>query len=208
MRTQQLSKENQAKQFFRLGEQYTETAKLLLNTLINNGNSNAGFGNTPEEAQQEMEKNASKSDLYLFVPAIFNCLQSTELLTKGLLLLACKTIQRSHGVEELLKDIAVSYKEDSEVYQALKEFYEYQIGIIETYKQTNSITNSYDLYMSLRYPEITLKPKEGEKKGKQITVNYTGLLCNGEHGIEQFKILLEKLERVKVATVRVYHDRC
>ncbi len=199
---------NRAKRFFRLGEQYVETAKLLLNTLINNGNSNVGFGKTLEEAQREMEMNASKSDLYLFVPAIFNCLQSTELLTKGLLLLVGKTIQRSHGVEELLKDIAMSYKEDSEVYQALIEFYEYQIGIIETYKQTNGIENSYDLYMSLRYPEITLKPKEDEKKGKQITVDYTGLLCNGERGIEQFKILLEKLERVKLATVKVYHDRC
>ena len=208
MKIQKLSKENQAKQFFRLGEQYTETAKLLLNTLINNGNSNAGFGKTPEEAQREMEENASKSDLYLFVPAIFNCLQSAELLTKGLLLLVGKTIQRSHGVEELLKDIAMSYKEDSEVYQALNDFYEYQIGIIETYKQTNGIANSYDLYMSLRYPQITLKPKEGEKKGKQITVDYMGLLCNGERGVEQFKILVEKLERVKVATVKVYHDRC
>ena len=199
---------NRAKRFFRLGEQYVETAKLLLNNLINNGNSNAGFGKTPEEAQREMEENASKSDRYLFVPAIFNCLQSTELLTKGLLLLAGKTIQRSHGVEELLKDIAMSYKEDSEVCEALNDFYEYQIGIIEAYKQTNSITNSYDLYMSLRYPEITLIPKEGEKKGKQITVDYTGVLCNGERGIEQFKILLEKLERVKLATVKVYHDRC
>lgn len=84
---------NRAKRFFRLGEQYVETAKLLLNTLINNGNSNAGFGKTLEEAQREMEMNASKSDLYLFVPAIFNCLQSTELLTKGLLLLVGKTIQ-------------------------------------------------------------------------------------------------------------------
>ena len=79
--------QKRAWKFFRLGEQYAATAKLLLETLINNGNSNAGFGKTEEEALQDMERNASKSDMYLFVPAIFNCLQSTELFVKGLLLL-------------------------------------------------------------------------------------------------------------------------
>lgn len=79
----------------------------MLNTLINNGNSNAGFGKTPEEAQQEMEKNVSKSDLYLFIPAIFNCLQGTELLIKGLVLLEVKVKDEAEiaklGVQPLPK---------------------------------------------------------------------------------------------------------
>lgn len=57
--------------YFRLGEQYSETAKLLLEILISNKNSNAGMGKTAEEAECEAEINALKSDLYLFIPALF-----------------------------------------------------------------------------------------------------------------------------------------
>ena len=35
--------------YFRLGEQYVEAAKVLLQTLIENDNSNAGFGLAAEE---------------------------------------------------------------------------------------------------------------------------------------------------------------
>ena len=52
-----------AKQYFLLGEQYSETANLLLEFLINNGNSNGGIGSTEEEAYQQMNENASKSDI-------------------------------------------------------------------------------------------------------------------------------------------------
>lgn len=196
-----------AKEYFRLGEQYAETAQLLLITLISNGNSNVGIGKTAEEALQDMENNSAKSDLYLFVPAIFNCLQSTELLVKGLLILNGKPCERQHGVEALLVKLKESYAEGSEVYQKFSFFYDSQIGIIEKFKQVNGINNSYDLYMSLRYPEITLQPKEGKKKGKRISVEYTELFCNGQVGIEQFKVLLESLEAVKLATVKEYHSR-
>ena len=81
-----MNNQERAKQFFLLGEQYSETAQLLLDILIHNGNSNCGIGSTMEESVLEMEKNSLKSDLYLFIPAIFNCLQSTELFIKGLLL--------------------------------------------------------------------------------------------------------------------------
>lgn len=193
--------------FFRLGEQYAETARLLLETLINSGNSNAGIGNTKEEAHQKMHKNSAKSDLYLFIPAIFNCLQGTELFIKGLLILDGKTFERKHGVEDLLAKLKDSYTEGSEIYQKLQFFYESQIGIIKKFKQANGINTSYDLYMSLRYPEITLQPPEGKKKGENISVDYTELLCNGQLGIEQFKILLETLESVKLATVKEYHSK-
>jgi len=196
-----------AERFFKLGDQYGETANLLLETLINNGNSNAGIGKTAEEAQKNMEKTALKSDLYLFIPAIFNCLQTTELFTKGLLLLNDKTFQKTHSIEKLLEEIAISYGETSEINQALRDFYECQINIIEKYKQTNGLINSHDLYMSLRYPEITIKIKGEEKKEQQVDVDYTDLMCNGNCGIKQFKILQRKLQRVKSAVVNEYHNR-
>lgn len=190
--------------FFRLGEQYTETAKLLLDTLINNGNSNAGVGNTEEEALREKERNVVKSDLYLFIPAIFNCLQSTELFIKGLLLLAGKTFELSHGAETLIEKLGETYQKNSDTYLAIKTFYGNQINIIQEFKEANKLDSSKDLYMSLRYPEIKAWSK-GRKE--EITVDYTKLLCNGDVGIKQFVVLRDNLEAVKLATVKEYHSR-
>lgn len=202
-----MGKQKQAKQYFRLGEQYAEAAKLLLEMLISSGNSNAGIGKNFEEAQQEMERNASRSDLYLFIPAVFDCLQSTELFIKGLLLLANKNFEHTHGVEKLWGKFKNCYDEDSEIYQKISSFYESQIGIIEKYKQVNGIDTSYDLYMSLRYPEIALKREAGKKNGKEITVDYSELICNGRIGIEQFKVLIGSLEAIKLVTIKEYHNR-
>ena len=136
-----------AVRYFRLGEQYFETAKLLLETLINNENSNAGIGNTPEEAQCEMEFNVSKSDLYLFIPAAFSCLQSTELFVKGLLLLNGKTFKKKHSIENLLEYLVDLYGANSEEYDSLETFYSNQIDIIKSFMHANRLTNSHDLYM-------------------------------------------------------------
>ena len=91
-----------ANRYLILADQYFETSKLLLETLINNENSNAGIGETQEEAYNKMNQNARKSDLYLFVPAILNCLQSTELFLKGLLLLNNIDIDETHEIQKLL----------------------------------------------------------------------------------------------------------
>lgn len=202
-----MDKQERAKRYFRLGEQYAESAKRLFETLIFSGNSNAGIGKNYEEAQYEMEQNASRSDLYLFIPAVFDCLQSTELFIKGLLLLANENFEHIHGVEGLLGNLKECYGEDSDVYQRTTSFYESQIGIIEKYKQVNTINTSFDLYMSLRYPEIILQPEGEKRKGKKITVDYTELFCNGRIGIEQFKVLISSLESIKLAVVKEYHSR-
>lgn len=194
-----------ARLYFRLGEQYAEAAKLLLVTLINNGNSNAGIGKTPEDALREMEKNSTKSDLYLFAPAVFNCLQCTELFIKGLLLLSGKEFKKDHGVEELIEVLRKTYPKDVSVNVTIKAFYENQISIIEEFRQTNCLLTSKDLYMSLRYPEIVLK-RETEKEN--VTIDYSALICNGDVGIEQFNLLADSLEAVRIATVKEYHTQC
>lgn len=197
-----MSRNEQARHYFRLGEQYTETAKILLETLISNGNSNAGFGSSEEEAMQDMERNVAKSDMYLFIPTIFACLQSTELYVKGLLLLNGATFEWKHGTEQLLDKLKISYGKNSDIYLTFSSFCKNQIGIIDSFKQRNRITESKDLYMSLRYPEISLST------GKEnINIDYTDLICNGDIGIEQFGVLLESLIAVKLATVKEYHAK-
>ena len=199
-----MSRNEQARHYFQLGEQYTETAKILLETLISNGNSNAGFGNSKEEAMQDMKRNVAKSDMYLFIPTIFACLQSAELYIKGLLLLSGATFERKHGTEWLLDNLKISYGENSDVYSTFSSFCKNQIGIIESYKQRNRITESKDLYMSLRYPEILLST---DNRKENINIDYTDLICNGDIGIEQFKVLLNSLNAVKLATVKEYYAK-
>ena len=192
------------KKYFLIGEQYGETAKLLLETLIKNGNSTVGIGNTMEEATRRMEENSVKSDLHLFIPAIFSCLQCTELYMKGLILLSGKDFSRGHHAENLLSKLKEIYKEDAEIFSIYKDFYESQIGIIEEYKNENKIARTDDLYMSLRYPEITLHLGDRAKVDRK-EISYDKLMYNGTEGIRQFSELLSMLESVKTITVKEYN---
>ena len=194
------------KKYFLLGEQYGETAKLLLETLIKNGNSNMGIGSTMEEAKEMMERNSIKSDLYLFIPAIFSCLQCTELYMKGLILLSGNEFTRGHSAENLLDKLKEIYKEDSEVFSNYKAFYESQIDIIREYKRENGIVRTDDLYMSLRYPEITLHLSDG-KKVNSSEIGYEKLMYNGDVGIRQFSELLCIFKAVKQVTVKEYNQK-
>lgn len=188
-----------AKQYFLLGDQYSEAANLLLEFLINNGNSNGGIGSTEEEeAYQQMIENASKSDMYLFVPAIFNILQSTELFAKGLLLLNNIEIDETHDIEKLLKKLQNKYDNKPEIYTAFYNIYFSQQNILKEYRNKNGITNTNDLYASLRYPE--------SKKGKQYEYFY--LMYNGDNGIKLFKKLQASIANIKKLVLNEYHYLC
>ena len=136
-----------------LAEQYGETAKLLLETLCNNGNTTWGIGNTQKEAEEKMQRNASKSDSSLFIPAIFLCLQSTELFIKDILLLNEVEINGKHDMQHAFGELEKLYSPTSLLYKEFKKMYHCQKEIMKQYRDVNHITNSHDLYMSLRYPE-------------------------------------------------------
>ena len=186
---------NRAKQYFLLGDKYFETAKLLLETLMNGDNSNAGIGKTQEEAYENMNLNACKSDLYLFIPAIFNYLQSTELFLKGLLLLHNIDIDETHEIQKLLEKIKAKYEEQSGIYKAFKNIYFSQKKILKEYRNKNNITNANELYISLRYPESTA--------GKQY--KYSPLMYNGDNGIKLFQKLSEDITSIKKLMLNEYH---
>lgn len=182
-----MCKKERARTYFRLGEQYTATAALALNTLITGGNSNAGLGSTAEEAYAQMIANSSQSDLYLFVPAIFCCLQSTELYAKGLLLLNDIEIDDTHEIQNLLDKLQAKYNRKSSIYKTFHKIYYSQQEILKEYRQKNQISNAQDLYISLRYPEST--------SGAQY--EYTPLMCNGDVGIKLFKKLYDLIMDIK-----------
>lgn len=180
---------DRAKKYFLLADQYFETSKLLLEILINNDNSNAGFGTTQEEAYEEMYKNVLKSDATLLIPTIFNSYQSLELFLKGLLLLNGIEIDNTHEASDMIIKVRNIYGQKSDIYKKIRVFYKEQVKIIKDYKKNNRITTTKELYESLRYPENNSLPI---KEYDYFDLNY-----NGDFGIKNFKVLLKRLCEIK-----------
>lgn len=189
---------SRAKSYFVLADQYLETASLLLNVLINNGNSNCGIGLSEVEAEENMKNNVLNSDLTLFIPTIFNCYQSTELFIKGLLLLNSIEIKETHEVSDLIIQIKQLYGDKSLIYKEINKFYKFQVEIIKKFKKTNSITTTQELYEALRYPE-------NNKNNKKY--QYFDLMYNGNLGIKSFKTILKKIYAIKVAILEEYNKK-
>lgn len=189
---------SRAKSYFVLANQYLETASLLLNVLINNGNSNCGIGLSEVEAEENMKKNVLNSDLTLFIPTIFNCYQSTELFIKGLLLLNSIEIKETHEVSDLIAQIKQLYGDKSLIYKEINKFYKFQVEIIKKFKKTNSITTTQELYEALRYPE-------NNKNNKKY--QYFDLMYNCDLGIERFKTILRKIDAIKVVILDEYNKK-
>lgn len=190
---------DRARKYFLLADQYLETSKLLLETLINNDNSNAGFGSTQEEAYEEMRKNVLKSDATLLIPTIFNSYQGLELFLKGLLLINGIEADNTHEVSDMIAKINGIYGDKSDIYKKIRAFYKEQVDILKNYKKTNNITTTKELYESLRYPEDnSLAIKE---------YDYFDLKYNGDLGIRNFKVLLKRLCEVKEVILKEYHEK-
>lgn len=187
-----------AKEYFLLADQYLETAKLTLEVLIENDNSNAGFGTTQEEAEKQMRENVLKSDVTLFIPTVFNAYQSTELFLKGLLLLNGKEITDTHEVSNMITEIKNIYTETSDVYRKINNFYNAQIEIIKNFKKSNNITTNKELYEALRYPENIKNNK---------TYDYNDLQYNGDIGIKNFELLRKRIQEVKDVILKEYNDK-
>lgn len=187
-----------AKEYFLLADQYLETAKLTLEVLIENDNSNAGFGTTQEEAEKQMRENVLKSDVTLFIPTVFNAYQSTELFLKGFLLLNGKEITDTHEVSNMITEIKNIYTETSDVYRRINNFYNAQIEIIKNFKKSNNITTNKELYEALRYPENIKNNK---------TYDYNDLQYNGDIGIKNFELLRKRIQEVKDVILKEYNDK-
>lgn len=187
-----------AKEYFLLADQYLETAKLILEVLIENDNSNAGVGTTQEEAEKQMRENVLKSDVTLFIPTVFNAYQSTELFLKGLLLLNGKEITDTHEVSNMITEIKNIYTETSDVYRRINNFYNAQIEIIKNFKKSNNITTNKELYEALRYPENIKNNK---------TYDYNDLQYNGDIEIKNFELLRKRIQEVKDVILKEYNDK-
>ena len=175
-----------AKKYFVLASQYYHTSKILLETIIQNDNLSIGIGFSEEEALSDFNKKVIKSDVYIFIPALFNSLQAVELFVKGLLLLNEKEIYYNHELENSLLMLKNIYGDKSKIYKSIKNFYNFQEDVIGKFKRINQITTTENLYEALRYPE---------SKNKK-NYDYSSLRFNGKSGVNLFKKLLDRLQKI------------
>ncbi len=177
---------DRAKKYYILADQYLETTKLLLNTIIENDNINYGMGYNEREALKNMENSIIKSDVYLFIPSMFSSLQTVELFIKGLLLFNGREVTYNHEVNGMINELGEIYENNSDMFKSINNFYKNQMEILKRFKKVNNITTTADLYESLRYPESNKKEYD-----------YFELKYNGKEVIKQYKKMLEKLEKIK-----------
>lgn len=178
--------DSKTKKYFLLADQYLETTKLLMNTMIENENRSVGIGRSEEEALENLKKNIIKSDAYLCIPCMFTAFQTVELFIKGLLLFNDEEITYSHEVVSIRDKLREIYGKDSGIYKSVSDFYKYQMEVLKKFKKNNNITTTTDLYESLRYPESTNKEYE-----------YFDLKYNGKEVINQYKKMLIRLDEIK-----------
>ena len=176
---------NNYKNYFLLGEQYYESARLLLDSVINNDNCSIGIGDTAEEAERNLINNIVKSDVYLFIPALFISIQCVELYIKGILLINSITMKNSHETSDMISSIKGKYGSKSSLYLCFNDFYNNCIKELKNYKKTNNITTTKELYDSLRYPE-----------GKGKVYDYFDIRYNGQKAIEHYKKMVKMLEKI------------
>ena len=184
---------DRAKKYYLLADQYLETTKLLLNTIIENDNANYEIGCNEQEALKDMEESIIKSDVYLFIPSMFSSLQTVELFIKGLLLFNEREVTHKHEVNGMINELREIYGDNSDMFETINKFYKNQMEILKKFKKVNNITTTADLYESLRYPENNKKEYE-----------YFELKYNGKEVIKQYIKMLETLEKIKKEILKEY----
>ena len=184
-----------AKKYFVLASQYYHTSKILLETIIQNNNLSIGIGFSEEEALIDFNKKIVKSDVYIFIPALFNSLQSVELFVKGLLLLNGKEIDYEHKLENSFLILKNIYGDKSEIYKSIKNFYNFQESVIFEFKKINNITTTEELYEALRYPE-----------NRNKKYDFSSLRFNGKNGVGLLKKLLEKLQKINASVLQEFRN--
>ena len=186
---------DRSKKYFVLASQYYHTSKILLETIIQNNNLSIGIGFSEEEALIDFNKKIVKSDVYIFIPALFNSLQSVELFVKGLLLLNGKEIDYEHKLENSFLILKNIYGDKSEIYKSIKNFYNFQESVIFEFKKINNITTTEELYEALRYPE-----------NRNKKYDFSSLRFNGKNGVGLLKKLLEKLQKINASVLQEFRN--
>lgn len=188
--------ETKTLEFYKLGHQFLNSSKVLLEKLVENDNRQVVISNfdITEEYYNEQTK---YSDFNIIIPILFNYYHGLELIIKAALEQVGKLEKDGHNIESLINKLKKAYKEDEYFINCIIEKIDKPIQIVNKFKTDNNKIDAFSIYEALRYPD---------NKSTDGLINYESLLYNGNIIIDDCREIIQNIENIKIATVRKYRE--
>ena len=103
--------ETKTLKFYKLGHQFLNSSKVLLEKLVENDNRQVVISNF-EIIEEYYNEQTKYSDFNIIIPILFNYYHGLELIIKAALEQVGKLEKDRHNIEDLIKKLKKEYKED------------------------------------------------------------------------------------------------
>lgn len=188
--------ETKTLKFYKLGHQFLNSSKVLLEKLVENDNRQVVISNF-EITEEYYNEQTKYSDFYIIIPILFNYYHGLELIIKAALEQVGKLKKDRHNMEDLIKKLKEEYKEDENFINCIIEKIDKPIQIVNKFQTDNNRINGFSVYEALRYPD---------NKSADKLINYESLLYNGDIIIDDCREIIQNIENIKIVTVRKYRE--
>jgi len=187
---------NKSLEFYRIGHQFLNSAKLLLEELIKSDNKNVIISDV-EITERDFEQATKYSDFNIMIPILFNYYHGLELIIKGALEQKGKLSKDRHNIDILVEKLKEEYKDDSNFTKCVTEKIDNSIIIISKFESDNKKINGFSIYEALRYPD---------NRSDDGLIKYSSLFNNGDAIIEDCMTIIQNIENIKKLTVQKYRE--
>ena len=174
--------ETKTLKFYKLGHQFLNSSKVLLEKLVENDNRQVVISNF-EITEEYYNEQTKYSDFNIIIPILFNYYHGLELIIKAAL--------------EQVGKLKEEYKEDENFINCIIEKIDKPIQIVNKFQTDNNRINGFSVYEALRYPD---------NKSSDKLINYESLLYNGDIIIDDCREIIQNIENIKIVTVRKYRE--
>lgn len=188
--------ETKSLKFYRLGHQFLNSSKVLLEKLVENEDRQVVISNF-EITEEYYNEQTKYSDFNIIIPILFNYYHGLELIIKAALEQIGKLEKDRHNIENLIKKLKEEYKEDERFINYVVEKIDKPIQIVTKFQTDNNQINGFSVYEALRYPD---------NKSENKLINYESLLHNGDTIVDDCRGIIQNIENIKIATVRKYRE--
>lgn len=188
--------ETKSLKFYRLGHQFLNSSKVLLEKLVENEDRQVVISNF-EITEEYYNEQTKYSDFNIIIPILFNYYHGLELIIKAALEQIGKLEKDRHNIENLIKKLKEEYKEDESFINYVVEKIDKPIQIVTKFQTDNNQINGFSVYEALRYPD---------NKSENKLINYESLLHNGDTIVDDCRGIIQNIENIKIATVRKYRE--
>ena len=188
--------ETKTLKFYKLGHQFLNSSKVLLEKLVENDNRQVVISNF-EITEEYYNEQTKYSDFNIIIPILFNYYHGLELIIKAALEQVGKLKKDRHNMEDLIKRLKEEYKEDENFINCIIEKIDKPIQIVNKFQTDNNRINGFSVYEALRYPD---------NKSADKLIKYESLLYNGDIIIDDCREIIQNIENIKIVTVRKYRE--